>query len=44
VLELHSQEQVDQKPAEAFRVVQPSGAVDLWTPPESNGQELPPHS
>ena len=28
VLELHSQEQVDQKPAEAFRVVQPSGAVD----------------
>jgi hypothetical protein len=46
VLELHapSSEGAEQKPAEAFRIVQPGGSADLWSSPQSNDQELPPRS
>jgi hypothetical protein len=41
VLELHapSSEGAEQQRAEAFRIVQPKGAVDLWQPPQANGEQ-----
>lgn len=41
VLELHQPPGQAQEPEPAFRIVQPDGKVDLWTPPQRNGQEPP---
>lgn len=42
VLELHQPPPGQaQEPEPAFRIVQPDGRVDLWTPPQPNGQKPP---
>jgi hypothetical protein len=38
VLELHQPDQ-PQEPEPGFRIVKPDGSVDLWVPPQPNGQE-----
>jgi hypothetical protein len=43
VLELHQPAgQAATEPEPGFRIVQPNGSVDLWIPPQPNGQEPPP--
>jgi hypothetical protein len=44
VIDIYPQQTGDEKPLdEVFRIVQPDGRVDLWSPPKANGQQ-PPHS